>query len=326
MVPTHFSHDFGTIQEVELTTAALAMVVTRKMLFGNFGAKLLEFNIVLLVLISATLHPLWNLLLKKNPDPQLGYLLMVLTVSVCALTHGLIAGVDFRAIFTVIPLLMLSVGGSILYGTCLTATLERGELSTYYPIIRASPAFIVIVSILLLGKSYSMFILLGIGMVVMGSFLLLYRRGSRFFEDPITLLLALLALCGSGIYSLADARIMQLISPQVLVFAIDSLVFPFYLVRWLRNRSRAEPQAETTYLFSRIHVLLPGVLNYLSYYLILTAYQLGGDVAAVTSLRQVSIPISVALGGLFLREGAMGRRFFAASLLAFGIVVISVYG
>ena len=200
----------------------------------------MEFSIVLLVLISAALHPIWNLLVKKNPDPQLGFLLLTLTISVCALVHGLIAGADFSAIFAVIPLVLLSVCGQILYGTCLTATLERGDLSTYYPIIRASPVFIIIVSILFLGKSYSMLILLGISMVVMGSFILLYRRGSRFFEDPVTLLFALLALCGTGIYSLADASLMQRISPQVLMFAVDGLVFPIYLIRWLRKRSRAE--------------------------------------------------------------------------------------
>jgi len=286
----------------------------------------LEFNIVLLVLVSATLHPFWNLLLKKNPDPQLGFLMLVLTFSVCGLVHGLLIGADFSAIFTVIPLIMLSICGQLLYGICLTATLARGELSTYYPIIRASPVFIVIVSILLLGESYSVLILFGIGMVVIGSFLLLYRRGSRIFSDRITLLFALLALCGTGIYSLADAHLMQEISPQVLMFAVDGLVFPIYLVRWLRKRSHVELQAETTHLFSPIYVLLPGVLSYLSYYLILAAYQLGGDVAVVTSIRQASIPISVALGGFFLREGAMKRRFFAASLLALGIVVISAYG
>ncbi len=93
----------------------------------------------------------------------------------------------------------------------------------------------------MLGESYSVLIFFGIGMVVIGSFLLLYRRGSRIFSDRITLLFALLALCGTGIYSLADAHLMQEISQQVLMFAIDGLVFPIYLFRWLRNRFHAEP-------------------------------------------------------------------------------------
>ena len=45
-----------------------------------------------------------------------------------------------------------------------------------------------------------------------------------------------------------------------------------------------------------------------------------------TSVRQASIPISVMLGGFFLREGAIARRLIAASLLAAGIVVIVVMG
>lgn len=283
-------------------------------------------SIVFLVLASATLHPIWNLLVKKNADPQLGFLLLMAVAAACSLIHGLIAGVDFSTVFTVLPVVALSVCGQLIYGTCLTATLTRGDLSTYYPIIRASPVFVVAASILLFGKSYSLLTLFGISLVVAGSFLLLYRRGSHYFDDPVTLLYALLALCGTGIYSLADAHVMQHIAPQVLAFTVDSAVLPFFLILWLRKRSITRLQSDATFSFSPIYVLLPGVLCYLSYYLILVAYQLGGDVAVVTSLRQASIPISVALGGMFLREGAMTRRFVAASLLALGIVVISVYG
>ncbi|CTQ60606.1 MAG: DMT family transporter [Roseibium album] len=283
-------------------------------------------SIVFLVLASATLHPIWNLLVKKNADPQLGFLLLMAVAAACSLIHGLIAGVDFSTVFTVLPVVALSVCGQLIYGTCLTATLTRGDLSTYYPIIRASPVFVVAASILLFGKSYSLLTLFGISLVVAGSFLLLYRRGSHYLDDPVTLLYALLALCGTGIYSLADAHVMQHIAPQVLAFTVDSAVLPFFLILWLRKRSITRLQSDATFSFSPIYVLLPGVLCYLSYYLILVAYQLGGDVAVVTSLRQASIPISVALGGMFLREGAMTRRFVAASLLALGIVVISVYG
>ena len=73
-------------------------------------------------------------------------------------------------------------------------------------------------------------------------------------------------------------------------------------------------------------LFVPGVMAYASYYLILMAYQMGGEVAAVTAVRQASIPISVMLGGLFLREGSILRRLFAALLLTAGIVVIIVLG
>ncbi|MEM7173021.1 MAG: hypothetical protein AAF530_22860 [Pseudomonadota bacterium] len=291
----------------------------------------MEIQIVLLVLASAALHPLWNLLVKKNPDPQLGYICLVFVMGLSALVHGLVVGADFSAVLPVWPFVALSICGQICYGIGLTVTLKRGDLSAYYPIIRASPVFVVIVSVLLLGKTYSPIVLLGIGMAVAGSFLLLYRRGTRFLEDPRTLMFACLAMSGTGIYSLADARLMQSISPPVLVFFVEMLVLPVFFVQWLRQRAVAPAVAPTIItptirISSLTRIILPGMIAYSSYYLILVAYQLGGEVAIVTSLRQASIPISVALGGLFLREGAMLRRFIAASVLALGIVIIALYG
>ena len=286
----------------------------------------MSFVIVALVLTSAVMHPLWNLILKKNPDPQLGYLFLTATMGLCGFAHGLIVGVDFSAALSVLPLIGASVCGQILYGTCLTATLSRGDLSAYYPIIRSSPVFVVAVSILFFGKTYPLAVLVGIAMAVIGGFLLLYRRGTRILDDRRSLGFALLAMCGTGIYSLADAGTMQSIEPQVLLAYVEGTLVFYYGALWLRKRSFAIASAQMIQGFSWTHMVVPGILAYSSYYLILIAYQLGGDVAAVTSMRQASIPISVLLGGLFLREGAMLRRFCAAGLLALGIVVIALSG
>ncbi|WP_306115718.1 MULTISPECIES: hypothetical protein [unclassified Roseovarius] len=284
----------------------------------------MSFVIVSLVLTSAVMHPLWNVLLKKYPDPQLGYLFLTATMGLCALCHGLVVGADFSAALAVWPLIGASLCGQILYGTCLTATLSRGDLSAYYPIIRSSPVFVVLVSFVLFGQTYPWTVLLGIFMAVTGGFMLLYRRGSRILEDWRALALALLAMCGTGIYSLADAGAMKTIEPQVLVALVEGPLVLFYGALWLRQRSTRTVTPQRPGNFSWLHIILPGALAYSSYYLILIAYQLGGDVAAVTSMRQASIPISVLLGGLFLREGAMARRLFAAGLLALGIVVIAL--
>ena len=283
-------------------------------------------EIVLLVLASAVMHPVWNLIIKKNPNPQLGYLFLTIIMSLTALVHGLASDADFSAALTVLPLVGMSVCGQILYGTCLTATLKRGDLSAYYPIIRSSPVFIVIVSVLFLGRTYPLAVLLGIAMVVCGGVLLLYRRGSHVLDDKYALGFALTAMCGTGIYSLADASLMRTISPPVLVFVVDGTMAIIYAAIWLRARtSPAYPKTRIRDI-PLAYLLLPGILAYASYYMILLAYQFGGDVAAVTSIRQASIPISVALGGLFLREGAIARRFFAAGLLALGILVIALTG
>jgi uncharacterized membrane protein len=115
------------------------------------------------------------------------------------------------------------------------------------------------------------------------------------------------------------------ISPQVLVFYVEAIVAPFYAYRWYSQSTGSNIRSQLN-LSGINYLLIPGVIAYASYYLILLAYQYGGEVAAVTSVRQASIPVSVALGGLFLREGAMARRFFAAGLLAIGIILIAVNG
>jgi uncharacterized membrane protein len=282
----------------------------------------LNLTILILVLSSAFLHPIWNLLIKKNCDPDLGFFCLTATLSLVGLAHGLIAGDDFSLILTVLPFIALSVAGQLIYGNALTATLKRGDLSVYYPIIRASPIFIVLVSVLFLGKAYALVILLGIGMTVVGGFLLLYRRGSNFFKDGGTLCIALLAMSGTGIYSLADASLMKTITPAVSIFIVDGVITPFYLIKWLRRRRKnRSPSFDLNYK-SIASLLIPGLICYLSYYLILLAYQYDGDVAIVTSIRQASIPFSVLLGGFFLREGAIFRRFIAAGILTLGIVVI----
>ena len=64
------------------------------------------------------------------------------------------------------------------------------------------------------------------------------------------------------------------------------------------------------------------VVSYASYSLILWAYAQGGDVAAVISVRQASVPFSVIIGGLWLKEQHMPLRLGASLLLAAGILVI----
>ena len=70
--------------------------------------------------------------------------------------------------------------------------------------------------------------------------------------------------------------------------------------------------------------LSAGGLAYASYMLILAAYSYGGDVATVTTVRQLSIPISVVLGAMMLKEMLLGRRFTASLLLVVGIVLVIV--
>ena len=60
--------------------------------------------------------------------------------------------------------------------------------------------------------------------------------------------------------------------------------------------------------------------------LILFAFQAGGEVAVVSATRQVSIPISVLLGALVLKEQRLLPRLAWSLLLASGVALIIVGG
>lgn len=283
----------------------------------------MDAQIAALVLVSALLHPLWNLLVKQATSPERSFLSLSSVLGGVGLIHAVATGADILGALSLWPVLLLSYAGQALYGVTLVATLKRGELSEYYPIIRASPLFIVCVGFLLLGERYPLPLLAGVLLVVIGGFALQYRRGSRLLSDPLTLTLAMLAMSGTGIYSLADGRLMQDVAPSVLMFWVQT-GFALTYATYVRVHVAPEPRNASWWpSWKRLSgLLLPGLLSYASYYLILLAYQLGGNVAAVTAVRQASIPVSVLLAGLYLREGTILRRLMASAVLAAGIVII----
>jgi len=285
----------------------------------------MEPTVALLVLVSATMHPIWNALAKRDENPEWVFFSLLLLTTAFGGGHALAVGEDL-SIGRAWPFPLISAAGLSLYGIALVLTLRRGDLSVYYPIIRSSPLFIVLIGYLLLGERYSTSLLLGIALVLGAAFLLQYRRGARLFHDPLTLGLAALAMAGSGTYSISDARGVQLVEPMFMFFWSGALALPvFAAFLWLIHRRRdgsAFARFVAGWTTRPWRHLAVGVLAYASYLLLLTAYKLGGNVAAVTSVRQASIPISVLLGGVLLKEIGIPARFAWSLVLAAGIVVV----
>ncbi|MEP5697754.1 MAG: EamA family transporter, partial [Sneathiella sp.] len=233
-------------------------------------------TITLLVLLSAALHPLWNLLVKKDNEPEVAFITLSFGISLVGFLHGHLLGARFWLSPAEWMLVAGSVAGQVLYNLALAATLKRGDLSAYYPIIRASPVFIVGFSFLVLGKSYPLIVLAGIAFVLFGAILLLYRRGTNLFDDWHILALAVLAMCGTGIYSLSDSQLMLTIEPPVLFFWVQLICWPILIAVHMASGHRPPKLMGITNLFAKPVLYLQIILCvYGSYILILTAYNLG---------------------------------------------------
>lgn len=282
----------------------------------------MTFEIFILVLVSAAIHPFWNLIIKKDKNPERTYFLLGLGTVGLAFIHIWVTGLSFNLPPSVWGFIAISVLGQIIYGIALVSTYEKGDISIYYPIIRASPLFVIAVSFLFFGQTYEWYVLLGVLIVLVAGATLVIQPRQLVKFQPNILMLAVLAMCGTGIYSMSDAAASQLIPVPVLYFYVQIIfAFCYGLIMSLAGKLHFSSIFLPVEFPSVRRALLASVLMYSSYMFILHAYSIGGDVALVTTVRQISIPISVLMGGIWLRESGMLPRFVASGVLSIGIAI-----
>jgi drug/metabolite transporter (DMT)-like permease len=285
----------------------------------------MDITIATLVLASAALHPLRDLLVKGGlfrESAYIGITVVWIAISAC---HGLLTQADFAMPSSVWPMIAFSTLGLVLYYVGITISLRHGELSVYYPIIRSSPLMIVAINLILFGYPYEWASLAGIGLAVAGAFFIQFKPGAGLLSQPVIFLAALMAMIGHSILTLADAHGMQQADPAPFLFWVYSLLLITQLTWFGLTKPIERPLLQHlfgTWRTNPNRVLFASILSYASYILILIAFQKGGEAAAVASIRQASIPISVLLGAFILHEGRLGHRLGWSLVLAAGIVIL----
>jgi drug/metabolite transporter (DMT)-like permease len=290
---------------------------------------------LLLVLLSAISHASWNLAGKKA-NPSLGYFYL-------ASLWGALLGLPLVLPFTHTLLLAMTPGiwaWVLLSGLCqalylwgLAEAYRRGELSALYPLIRSSPLILLMLGSLLLGSAerISGGAMLGIVLIVGGCFFLPMQRFGDLrlshYLNPATCF-ALLAATATAGYSLIDdlaTRAMRELPGAALDSAWVALLYVVLqacsatlwlgLALLLPSQRRQWPQLKGQARSS----LFTGVMMLLTYALVVWAMAYASDVSYVVAFRQVSIPITVALGITLL-----GERLTPPKLVGVGIVVIGL--
>ena len=285
--------------------------------------------VAILVIGSAVLHPLREVYIKDNAYPEgLAYAVMA-QFALLASIHVAVAESDPWAALEVWPLAVASGASVILYYLFTVMCVKLGDVSVYYPIMRSSPLFVVVIGYFVLGQRYPFVLLAGIAIVLVAAFLLQYERGSaRVFDNRRALVLAVAAMCAHGVITLVDAEAMRSVRPEEFFLTMYVLVvLPGMAVVFVVMRPPGRGALEHLFAGWRAtpwRFLSAGILSYVSYYLLLAAFHLGGNVAAVASLRQISIPVSVLLGALVLKERRLIGRFGWSALLALGVALVLV--
>lgn len=279
-----------------------------------------------LVLLSALLHPLRDLLLKGHKHPESAYMAVTGLWVLIAPAHALITGSGFDLpagvdLFAVLSAVFLT---TYYFGTM--AALKSGDLSIYYPIIRSSPLLIVLISWLVYGETYSAPVLAGIALVVAASFAL-QRQPGRLIAQPRTAALAILAMAGSAGYTICDAKAMSIVPPAPFLCWVYVMVTPAFagLMLLFKPRGRSAIEHLTGgWRHTPIRLVAASIVSYLSYLCILVAFSIGAGAAETAAMRQASIPVSVILAAVVVGETRILNRLAWSSLIALGIALIAL--
>ncbi len=284
---------------------------------------------ILLVILSAAMHAGRNFLTKKATDKQ-AFVWWYEVVGLLLFTPL------FLIYFPAVSMASMPVWGFILasgllhfvYWVLLTKALETGDLSLVYPIMRSSPALVLLFSVFVLNEAVSPRGVAGILLVAIGSYTINMQRLSvaelvrplRAISHDRAIQFAFLTLVSVASYSIVDKVAVGLIHPVVFAYVypwFSMLLFSGYI-----SKRKTKGEIKSEWRTNRTPILVCGFLSIFGYFLILVAFTLD-RVSYVVGLRQLSIVFAVLLGGYALKEKHQRMRFTSASIIFVGTFLIA---
>ena len=279
-----------------------------------------------LILFSALVHAIWNLLVKRSQDKTV-FIWWMFVASCSLMTLALpLAGAFPLPSWRVVGL--AAVGGLcfMLYHLFTGRAYRGGDLSLIYPLAQTSMFWVPIWGILILGEKVSGLGTAGIGLILFGAYSIQLRalawsevvRPFQSLRDPAVLA----ALAAGFIYSVGaviDKTGVMLYSPFHFTYLLVDFMLLFMTLNIMRSKYRGRVMAE--FRNSRVLVLISGPIIMASFLSFRYGLQLAPMSYAVP-VRQVSLLIGVLIGVLFLGEACGRIRFTAALLILAGAALI----
>ena len=282
-----------------------------------------------LILVSALIHPFWNILLKASRDKVIFYFNIHLFFTVFfsfILFIYPITSLDGVAWF----LVLLSSIAHFFYQLFLCKAYKVGDLSVTYPIVRSAPLFVAAMGFFFLGEKPSLIAVFGIALTVIGAQMINQKELSlrhfinswRYSEKRI-ILAAVLTAMFSAMYSVIDKKGVLKVEPVLffyLFFAFSGAMFGIYLFFSKKRRHIYRDYTNR----DKYKITLAAVLEFSSYLLILYAFRVI-NVAHVVAIRQISVVFGAILGIFILKERYGMIRILASFVVCLGIYFLVAY-
>ena len=279
---------------------------------------------IVLLLTSASLHALWNLLLKRSQEKYSAMGWQVLISGVFAFFLLLFTGFPPRSMWL---LALISMALEAVYFILLSNAYSDHDFSLVYPIARGTaPAFLMLWSILFLHENPTTAGVIGIlmivsGMVIIGATSLIQNRGSRVhFRGILTALGVALTI---SLYTFIDGTAVKHGPP--LPYALTMFMLVPFLTTSYNVRRFGWKHFAAAWNGPRLPLILAAALGVVAYLVALIAYSFA-PLSYSGAIREVSVVIGALLGWRFLDEKMGGTRLLGAVVIFAGILVIAIFG
>jgi drug/metabolite transporter (DMT)-like permease len=279
---------------------------------------------IVLLLTSAFLHALWNLLLKRSQEKYSAMGWQVLISGVLAFFLLIFTGFPPRSMWL---FALISMSLEAVYFILLSNAYSDHDFSLVYPIARGTaPAFLMLWSILFLRENPTAGGILGIsmvvgGMIIIGATSLIQNRGSRLHIKGV--LTALAVALTISLYTLIDGTAVKNGPP--LPYALTMFMLVPVLTTTYNVRRFGWKHFAAAWNGPRLPLILAAILGVVAYLLALIAYSFA-PLSYSGAIREVSVVIGAFLGWQFLEEKMGGTRVLGSIVIFAGILVIAIFG
>jgi len=290
---------------------------------------------LILILMSAIAHALWNLYAKRS-EPSLPMFQLANLAGATICLPGLLIHCRVLARFTPEIWMVIVCAGlfQAIYCCGLALSYRSGEISRAYPVARAVPVVVVAAFSLAAGAAIGPVALAGMVTVVAGCLLIPTDRPGDLRPSSYLrpwLLYSLIAALGTTGYTILDDRCLRLIrdvsgltavQAAVVFLVFDTFVSFLWLSLFVSCRRADRRQLAGLLRTGKLRCLKIGAAMYLTYLLVLTAMGYAPDVSYVAALRQTSIPLGAILGVVVLRESASRMKRLGIAVTSAGLILV----
>lgn len=279
---------------------------------------------LILLFLSASMHALWNFLLKNAREKYIAMGWQVILSGAFALGILFFTGLPPRSMwaFAVISMLLEAV-----YFILLCIAYSDHDFSLVYPIARgAAPALLVLWSAVFLRETLTPGGYIGLamitgGMIVIGATTLINNRGEKPHVKGILTALSVALII--SIYTFIDGTAVK--NGPAMPYGISMFVMvPFVTTPYVVRRYGWQP-FKNMWNEKRGYLLMGGMLGLAAYMLALFAYTIA-PLSYSGAIREVSAVIGAFLGWRFLNEQMGGIRLLGSAIVFAGVLVIAIFG